>query len=339
MAENTKIEWAHHTFNPWTGCTKIGPGCDHCYAESWAKRSGIVQWGPGAERRRTSEANWRQPIKWNAEAERLGVRYRVFCASLADVFDNKVPPEWRRDLFDLIAKTPNLDWLLVTKRIGNAKTMMADALHLNPTALSNGQIWPLPNVWLGITVVNQAEADRDIPKLLAVPARVRFLSIEPMLGPIDVRRFMWPVHPRWPAGFGSPEAAIAAGAKVTYHRQGLISAKWADHLLSWVICGGESGPGARPMHIPWARSLMQQCKAAGVAFHMKQLGAQPRGWCVGQLHMEAEDRADVEDDFCDGYEAHEFGRSCGRCVLLADRKGGDMAEWPEDLRVREFPSA
>ena len=176
MAENSKIEWCHHTFNPWTGCTKIGPGCDHCYAEGWAKRSGIVQWGPGAERRRTSEANWRQPVKWNAEAERLGVRYRVFCASLADVFDNAVPVEWRRDLFDLIAKTPNLDWLLVTKRIGNAKTMMADALHLNPTALSNGQIWPLPNVWLGITVVNQAEADRDIPKLLATPAVVRFLS-------------------------------------------------------------------------------------------------------------------------------------------------------------------
>ena len=129
MAENTKIEWADHTFNPWTGCTKVGPGCDHCYAEGWAKRSGQVQWGHGAARRRTSEANWKQPMRWNAEAERIGVRYRVFCASLADVFDNEVPAEWRADLFDLIAKTPNLDWLLVTKRVGNVERMVMDALR------------------------------------------------------------------------------------------------------------------------------------------------------------------------------------------------------------------
>ena len=123
MAENSKIEWCHHTFNPWTGCTKIGPGCDHCYAEGWAKRSGIVQWGPGAERRRTSEANWRQPVKWNAEAERLGVRYRVFCASLADVFDNEVPADWRADLFDLIAKAVKLDGRGVTNRMGNGEAL------------------------------------------------------------------------------------------------------------------------------------------------------------------------------------------------------------------------
>ena len=93
MGENTKIEWAHHTFNPWYGCQKVGPGCDHCYAEGWAKRSGLVQWGPGTERRRSSSANWKKPLAWNAEAERLGIRYRVFCASLADVFDNAVPDE------------------------------------------------------------------------------------------------------------------------------------------------------------------------------------------------------------------------------------------------------
>ena len=240
MAENTKIEWADHTFNPWTGCTKIGPGCDHCYAEGWAKRSGIVQWGPGAERRRTSEANWKQPMRWNAEAERIGVRYRVFCASLADVFDNEVPVEWRADLFDLIARTPHLDWLLVTKRIGNAKTMMADALHLNPAALSNGQIWPLPNVWLGITVVNQAEADRDIPKLLQIPAVVRFLSMEPMLGPVDLMKMVGQFTPAY--------------------------------QLDWVIVGGESGPKARPMHPQWARDIRDQCAAAGVPFLFKQWG-------------------------------------------------------------------
>lgn len=249
----TSIEWTRgpngeqgFSFNPWTGCTKVGPGCDHCYAEGWAKRSGLVQWGPGAERRRTSEANWRQPVKWNAEAERLGVRYRVFCASLADVFDNAVPVEWRRDLFDLIERTPHLDWLLVTKRIGNAKAMMADALHLNPDALSNGQIWPLPNVWLGITVVNQEEADRDIPKLLQTPAAVRFLSMEPLLGPVDLRQ----AHitrtrlPEWP----SPTR------------------------VDWVIVGGESGPKARPMHPQWARDIRDQCAAAGVPFLFKQWG-------------------------------------------------------------------
>ena len=113
MGENTKIELAHHTFNPWYGCTKVGPGCDNCYAEAWAKRSGLVKWGFRQERRRTTAANWRKPLAWNAEAERLGIRYRVFCASLADVFDNSVPPEWRVELFRLIRETPHLDWLLL----------------------------------------------------------------------------------------------------------------------------------------------------------------------------------------------------------------------------------
>lgn len=259
MAENSKIEWCHHTFNPWTGCTKIGPGCDHCYAEGWAKRSGIVQWGPGAERRRTSEANWRKPLKWNAEAKRLGIRYRVFCASLADVFDNEVPVEWRRDMFDLIAITPHLDWLLVTKRIGNAKTMtmMADALHLNPAALSDGKIWPLPNVWLGITVVNQAEADRDIPKLLAIPAAVRFLSMEPLLGPVQIA--LW---------LDSLPAVVDQRPR-----------------LDWVIVGGESGPGSRPMHPKWVRDIRDQCAAAGVPFLFKQWGAwSPRALICGAGH-------------------------------------------------------
>lgn len=242
MAENTKIEWADHTFNPWTGCTKVGPGCDHCYAEGWAKRSGQVQWGPGTARRRTSAANWKKPLAWNAEAERLGVRYRVFCASLADVFDNEVPAEWRADLFWLIHSTPSLDWLLVTKRIGNAAGMMRAAmLEIDPS----GE-WPAPwpNVWLGITVVNQSEADRDIPKLLSTPAAVRFLSMEPLLGPVDIARWL---------DDGSNEMALAS-------------------TLSWVIVGGESGPGARPMHPQWARDIRDQCEAAGVPFLFKQWG-------------------------------------------------------------------
>lgn len=248
----TSIEWTRgpngeqgFSFNPWTGCTKVGPGCDHCYAEGWAKRSGIVRWGPGAERRRTSEANWRLPVKWNAEAERLGVRYRVFCASLADVFDNEVPVEWRADLFDLIARTPNLDWLLVTKRIGNVERMVMDALRtMFVRTNQEPPPWPWANVWLGITVVNQAEADRDIPKLLKIPAAVRFLSMEPLLGPVQIA--LW---------LDSLPAVVDQRPR-----------------LDWVIVGGESGPGARPMHPQWARDIRDQCEAAGVPMMLKQWG-------------------------------------------------------------------
>ncbi|MBC2668749.1 phage Gp37/Gp68 family protein [Novosphingobium piscinae] len=230
MAENTKIEWCDHSWNPWIGCTKVGPGCDHCYAETLSRaRLGVV-WGPGQERRRTKPANWAKPHKWNREARAFaeangGRKQRVFCASLADVFDNGVDPAWRRDLFDLIAATPNLDWLLVTKRIGNVAKMLAEIGidHLPP------------HVWLGITVVNQAEADRDIPKLREAPATIRFLSIEPMLGAVVLR------------------------------------SEWLAEL-DWVICGGESGPGARPMHPDWARSLRDQCADAGVPFLFKQVG-------------------------------------------------------------------
>lgn len=228
MAENSKIEWTDHTFNPWTGCQKVGPGCVHCYAEGWAKRSGLVKWGPHAERRLTSEANWRKPKKWDREAAAAGKRARVFCASLADVFDNAADPMWRRALADLINDTPALDWLLLTKRIGNARDML-DAMF---------PICGVPaNVWLGATVVNQAEYDRDKPKLVATKRAlgisIAFLSMEPLLGAVDV---------------GDLDG------------------------LDWIIAGGESGHGARPIHPDWARSLRYQCAAADVAFLFKQWG-------------------------------------------------------------------
>ncbi|WP_313377959.1 phage Gp37/Gp68 family protein [Achromobacter insolitus] len=238
MAENSKIEWTDHTFNPWEGCQKVGPGCDHCYAEARNARFGggqAVNWGPGAPRRRTSAANWRKPLAWNSDAGAFyaqhGRRQRVFCSSLADVFDNAVDPTWRRDLFDLMELTPNLDWLLLTKRIGNVARML-------PT-----HDWAArDNVWLGATIVNQAEADRDIPKLLAVPARRRFLSMEPLLGPVDLGR----------------ACRLAA-----FH---------ATEVLDWVIVGGESGPKARPMNPQWATGLRDQCQAAGIPFLFKQWG-------------------------------------------------------------------
>lgn len=173
MGENSKIDWTDHTFNPWTGCTKVSPACDHCYAEGWAKRSGHVTWGAGQPRRRTSEANWSKPIKWNRQAEADAVRKRVFCASLADVFDAEVDPIWRENLFTLIDLTPALDWLLLTKR----PKLAADYF--------NGEATP-PNVWIGTTVENQKMADVRVPHLMSINAPVRFLSMEPLLEHVDL---------------------------------------------------------------------------------------------------------------------------------------------------------
>lgn len=255
MAENTKIEWATHTFNPWIGCTKISPACDHCYAEGWAKRFGRDAWGPGKPPQRTSEHNWKQPLKWNAEAERTGVRPRVFYASLADVFDNKAPAEWRRDLFALIRSTPHIDWLLLTKRIGNASNMLPHDW---------GRGWT--NAWIGATVVNQAEADRDIPKLLAVPAAKRFLSIEPMLGAVDIDQACQSHYEQQLSKPGGWHCMDDPGKSALALRYG------PARYLDWVIVGGETGPGSRPMHPDWVRSLRDQCQEAHVPFFFKQWG-------------------------------------------------------------------
>lgn len=253
MAENSKIEWTTHTFNPWEGCQKVGPGCDNCYAEARDVRfTGGTHWGSGAPRRRTSKANWAKPMKWNRDSRdnvlRGYPRPRVFCASLADVFDNAVDQQWRADLFDLIRITPNLDWLLLTKRPGNIAKML-------PAGWGDG--WP--NVWLGCTVVNQEEADRDIPKLLAVPAAVRFLSMEPLLGPVDLTEIAIP----------RPDLRASVVFDVLRGTGGFDRPLGK---LDWVIVGGESGPHARPMHPDWARSLRDQCVAAGVPFLFKQWG-------------------------------------------------------------------
>lgn len=260
MSENSNIEWTNHTFNPWEGCQKVGPGCDHCYAETRNARFAggtAINWGPGAPRRRTSTANWRKPLAWNAAADAFlaahGRRQRVFCASLADVFDNAVNPQWRFDLMRLIEQTPNLDWLVLTKRIGNAAAMLDEAVLAINHGRWNWRDNAFPNVWLGATIVNQEEADRDIPKLLAVPAARRFLSMEPLLGPVDLTRSCRP----W--GKQGASAAMLSG-------------------IHWVIVGGESGPGARPMHPDWARDLLDQCTAAGVPYLFKQWGEWvPRG--------------------------------------------------------------
>lgn len=222
MGENSKIEWTDHTFNPWWGCLKISEACKHCYAEAWAKRVGQGVWGQNAPRRFFSDVHWREPERWNARLEPTGKRARVFCASMADVFEDRrdLDPH-RARLWDLIERTSHLDWLLLTKRPENV------------ARLARWSQWP-KNVWLGATVENQKRADENLPHLLEVPAAVRFISAEPLLGPLDLGSYL--------------------GG------------------LSWVIAGGESGPKARPPSPSWFRGLMSQCHAGGVPFLFKQWG-------------------------------------------------------------------
>ncbi len=255
MSENSKIEWTDHTFNPWIGCTKVSPGCKHCYAEVLMTRKPrwADTWGPQGTRIRTSETYWKQPLSWNRKAEKEGRRYKVFCGSLCDVFEIKDDqPElyvWRGNLFGLIDQTPHLDWLLLTKRPENISHFYDDC-H---------------NVWLGTSVENQEQADKRIPELLKVPAVVRFLSVEPMLGPVDLWRF------------GDPEMGFAPkydhrGTYDFYRALGWPPGSTEIEAgINWVIVGGESGPNARPMHPDWPRTIRDQCASAGVPFFMKQM--------------------------------------------------------------------
>ncbi|MDR2220994.1 MAG: phage Gp37/Gp68 family protein [Methylobacillus sp.] len=327
MTDQTKIEWADSTFNPWIGCIKISPACDHCYAAAWDHRFAVsghaMRWGAGKARDRTSAEYWKKPPAWNRAADNfvecsgcgrrgdkrtwmsdinrtrpnaisccperklIPTRRRVFCGSLCDVFDNEVPPLWRQHLMSLVADTPNLDWLFLTKRIGNAQRMLESAsMHDSRLLTTNDQYRPLKNLWLGITVCNQEEADRDIPKLLAVPAAKRFLSVEPVLSAINLRhlnedREINEIDCLKPTLWG--EEIDGAWRDTTD--------EWEDEFLDWyslsklpdpaapmhekidwVICGGESGPHARPMHPDWPRSLRDQCVAAGTPFFFKQWG-------------------------------------------------------------------
>lgn len=280
MGANSKIEWTHHSWNAWVGCQKVSAACDHCYAEAWAKRAGRSSLWSG-ERARTALANWRQPYKWNEAARAAGERHRVFVNSLSDFWDNQVPPEWRADAFKVMGDCPWLEWLLLTKRPQNIAKLLKPAL--GPVG------WPWATVWLGTTVENQEEADRRIPHLLAVPAVVHFLSMEPLLQYVDISR--WTSDPasylRYCDTVGGPRPSSV-------------------QMISMAIIGGESGAAdRRPFRTEWALDIIGRCKTAGVAPFVKQLGS---------------------------HVIHE-----GKRLVLKDKKGGDISEWPEELRVREFP--
>lgn len=225
MAEHSAISWTDATFNPWIGCTKVSPACDHCYAERDNSRRGwVAGWGPGVPRRRTK--TWGDPLKWDRKAAETGRPLRVFCASLADVFDNEAPDEWRADLWKLIERTPNLRWILLTKRIGNVKKMV-------PLTWLSG-FWP-GHAGVMATIANQDEWDRDYSKLQHIRAYAPWIGIsaEPLLGPINI----------------GPHARP-----------------------DWIITGGESGPGRRPLDMDAVRSLRDQCARNGITFHHKQNG-------------------------------------------------------------------
>ena len=303
--ENSSIEWCDHTFNLWRGCREVSPGCANCYARELSKRNPAVLgcWGKGAPRVLAKPAYRKKPLRWNqdaaagrfrecagcgrreargwdgigltrcstpgclalSETESSPVRPRVFCASLSDWLDEEVSIEWLVHLLQIVHATPHLDWLMLTKRPQNWQDRTAAAFDF---AASNGEpkqagqmdfldwlgawthahIAPA-NVWAGTTVEDQARADERIPLLLSIPGRVRFLSCEPLLGPVEF----------------SDVTRRSDAVRVLGHR--------ALEGVHWVICGGESGQYARPMHPEWARSIQRQCQAVGVPFLYKQWGA------------------------------------------------------------------
>lgn len=286
MAQQTAIAWTDSTFNGWIGCTAISPGCDNCYAAAMMDtRLRRAKWGPGEPRVRTSEANWDQMRRWERNHARFeqehGRQRRVFCFSQADVFDNEAPLRWFVDFMELCRTTPHLIKQLLTKRIGNVVHRLQEALeHIaeqlvataQPGSQKASQIdlqalhdWLIDwlagrapgHIWIGATVVDQVEADRDIPKLLRVPAVLRFLSMEPLLARVNISRWLLPRRMGNDDGYGGD------------HDPGWSQDK---RVVDWVIVGGESGRRCRPPEPQAVDDLRRQCEAANRPFFFKQWG-------------------------------------------------------------------
>lgn len=290
MGEVTKIAWTGTltrdgrwlpgaTWNPWIGCAHASPGCLHCYAEDMMDtRYGKVVWGNGKDstRVRTADTNWRNPYKWNRQAEQDGERKKVFCASLSDIGEDRPELEaWRAELLELPARTPWLDWLFLTKRPHLINIQFAKATGMHPDEWFAKH----PNVWIGTSVENQEWADKRIHHLLGINASIRFVSVEPQIGPVSFRSI--------PLEFGNVNALKRAGRY--------------SNEIDWVIIGGESGNGARDFEVGWGRSLIDECAETGKPAFFKQTGS---------------------------VAAKRYGYT---------GKGEEPEEWPEYLRVRQFP--
>jgi protein gp37 len=312
VGENTTISWCRHTFNPWIGCTKVHEGCAHCYAErDMAVRMQRVHWGPNGTRSVTK--TWNDPLKWNRQAPEDGERRRVFCASLADVFEEwngdivkndgqtatrlggrkATMADLRRDLFTLIDSTPMLDWLILTKRPENIFNMWP----VNPRT-SEREF--RSNVWIGTSVSTQETAQRMVPHLQGCRqlSPVLFLSIEPLLSKVVLSDVVCDFG----GGFiGNPFECKSGG--------GYEERRWP--AIDWIIVGGESGPLARPCHEDWIRSICNECMSHNVPCFVKQLGQ--NALCRSSLQTDE------------------------RRLWSESLKGGNPVEWPQDLRVREFP--
>lgn len=314
MAERTKIEWTAGlddtpgaTWNPITGCSVVSPGCTNCYAMRLAGTRMKHHWSrQGLTQESKAGPVWTGEVRFNADWLDQPLRWRrprmIFVCAHGDLFHESVPDEWIDNVFTVMALAPQHTFQVLTKRAGRMRRYLSVSPEAMLSECPEARIgraamalardrdenvddpwwdaffeWPLPNVWLGVSAEDQARADERIPDLLATPAAVQWISAEPLLGPLDLMKF----------GLG-------------------------DRGPDWIVAGGESGPGARPFDLAWARNIVAQCRAAAVPCFVKQFGSRP---------IDSQDTAF-------GYPAH---------LSLRDRKGGDWSEWPEDLRVREFP--
>lgn len=307
MGQITKIQWTDHTFNPWRGCTKVSAGCKHCYAEKLALRNPAVLgiWGDQGTRAIAAETYWGLPGRWNREAKAACRRAKVFCLSLGDWLEDREDLDRpRARLLATVARTPMLDWLLLTKRPENFRRCLGRAWNVSPStrgafgaeemiaAWLDGQ--PPANVWAGFSAEDQTTFWQRLNPARDIPALVHFVSMEPLLGPIDI--------------------------------QGLTG-------IDWIIVGGESESEAkaRPFDIGWAQSIVDLCRTAGIACFVKQLGSNVEATDI--------DSIDATDDFPGDVSLSRGTRWAKARVRLQDPKGGDPDEWPKFLRVREFPSA
>jgi protein gp37 len=306
--DRTGIEWTDATWNPVRGCSRVSAGCENCYAMRQAHRtSGRGGAYEGLTTIRKGKVDWSGAVRLVPELLDQPLRWRrprrVFVNSMSDLFHESLPDDAIRDVFGIMGEARHHTFQVLTKRPARMLAFLSDPENRRLLTILGQRpeldVWPLPNVWLGVSVEDQATADARIPLLLDTPAAVRFVSYEPALGPVDLQRISvsgW-AH----CGFNSLTGVPAGEDRAVLPH------------LDWIIVGGESGPGARPFNVRWAHTIVNQCREAGVPVFVKQLGAKP-------------------------FEPYSDGTPFAD-VRLQDRKGGDPQEWPKDLRVREFPNA